>query len=109
MAKKNRGAPRKPKEVHEPTPEEIAEKTRREQADRMTQLLAIRKQITERIGNIYHEIPAFELDGSAWVRDGKAREGSKVLSVVPKRFVWKFHEDIRKYPEVFLIATSVSG
>lgn len=101
MVKKNR---RVSKEVREPTPEEIAEKTRREQAERMMQWLAIRKQITERIGNIYHEIPAFELDGTDWVRDGKAREGSKVLSVVPKCFEWRFHEDIHKYPEVFLRA-----
>lgn len=103
MGKKNRLQPRKPKDTVGGTDVETPEdKARREMPERMTQLMALRKQISDKIGNIYHEIPEFEADAGAWVRDGVPRSGSKVLSVVPRRVEWAFYDNIRKFPEICL-------
>ena len=87
-----------------PSQEEIAIREIREMGERMTQFITLRKRIEDRMGNIFHEIPDFESDGHAWVKDGKARCGSSRLKVVSRVFEWRFHERLSQFPEVFLLS-----
>lgn len=72
--------------------------------DRMFQAEAIRKQIQDNVGNIFHEIPDFEKDLREWVVTSEPKEGTCWVPMAGRTMEWKLHSDIRKYPQVWFRA-----
>lgn len=68
---------------------------------RFLQANAIRKQIKDNVGDIFSEIPRFELSLTDWVSTGIRKHGTCEVPRLQRVMEWLFHPDIRKYPEVW--------
>lgn len=75
--------------------------TNNEAYQRFLQANAIRKQIKDNIGDIFPEIPRFEISLSEWASTGIHKHGTCEVPRLQRVMEWQFHSDIRKYPEVW--------
>lgn len=68
---------------------------------RFLQASALRKQIQDKLGDIFSEISPFEISLSEWTTTGLNKNGTCEVSRLQKIMEWKFHSNINKYPEVW--------
>jgi hypothetical protein len=71
------------------------------QYQRFIQATSIREQIKANVGDIFTDIPQFETHLSAWASTGRDLTGKCEIPRIGKEMEWRFHSDIKKYPEVW--------
>jgi len=68
---------------------------------RFLQASALRKQIEDKLGDIFSEISPFERSLSEWASTGMNKHGTCEVPRLQKIMEWQFHSNINKYPEVW--------